>query len=1085
MAEMRVPDTSITVNNGYSTTSIEPQSVNNIVVESTNVEVGVEVKDVDISITVSGSPEVGSGNEITINNGHSTINIEPVSVNNIVVQPTSAEVDIAINDVDVTVTVSGPPGPPGPAGTGGGSSLLAYPYEWKISTAATDPANGYIKANTTDASTYTNIYISIYDKNNQAFLPINDLDTGSEFHLYEAGQVQTWNLYRLTGPPILQGSPVDWATLPVEFVESGPLPFTPSGNTQVHLTIMGGGGSGVTGPTGPTGLAGPTGPTGATGVTGPTGLRGATGLSGPSGSTGPTGASGSSGLSGPTGPTGSQGIQGFSGPQGLQGLTGPTGATGSQGFSGPQGLQGVTGPTGAQGIQGSTGPGITGPTGATGAASNVTGPTGPKGNTGPAGTSVNIIGSVANSGALPVGGGGASTGDGYITIDTGHLWVWNGTSWVDVGEIRGPTGAQGPTGPTGAASTVTGPTGAQGIQGVTGPTGSQGIQGITGPTGAQGIQGFSGPQGIQGVTGPTGTQGIQGFSGPQGIQGVTGPTGPTGATGLQGITGPTGAQGIQGFSGPQGIQGVTGPTGATGAASTVTGPTGPQGIQGVTGPTGPTGSQGIQGVTGPTGPQGIQGFSGPQGLSGPTGPTGPGITGPTGPGITGPTGPTGAAVTGPTGEQGVAGAPGGAYLSAAWNFNQTTTAGPASGTMRMNNTTYAAATFLWIHETDRDGLDRSAGLNVLTTNDQIIMQSAQGRALWDVTSIADSGTYRTIGVLPLEVSGSRPSASSTTTIYIIPPDIPPVPAGGTTGQVLAKTSNADYVMAWSTAVGPTGPTGPTGAASTVTGPTGPQGIQGITGPTGAQGIQGLSGPTGPTGPGITGPTGPTGLASTVTGPTGPTGITGPTGAGGLTQATADGLYVNVTGDTITNASIVASGLVVNRTVTSTSISDADIISVNYLGTRSTWVNEKGQLRTSNAVAKGESALKIIGASTAEGGTGNMMEVLDIAGNIQTRIGPLGRQNYNKGVRLVGDTFQIRDSTEADESTIEQVLGGDLVIVPERNLSVSSKKIVSLATPTASTDAANKAYVDARTPQVTSGTVAPSSPATNDIWVDTN
>ena len=109
------------------------------------------------------------------------------------------------------------------------------------------------------------------------------------------------------------------------------------------------------------------------------------------------------------------------------------------------------------------------------------------------------------------------------------------------------------------------------------------VVGPQGPQGNQGIQGAQGIQGIQGNTGPRGEQGIQG------IQGNTGPQGPQGIQGIQGNVGPQGAQGIQGNVGPQGIQGNTGPTGA-------------QGIQGNVGATGP---QGIQGVKGDRGDQGI------------------------------------------------------------------------------------------------------------------------------------------------------------------------------------------------------------------------------------------------------------------------------------------------------------------------------------------------------------------------------------------------------------------------------------------------------------------------------------------------
>lgn len=65
---------------------------------------------------------------------------------------------------------------------------------------------------------------------------------------------------------------------------------------------------------------------------------------------------------------------------------------------------------------------------------------------------VRVLGTVANSGALPAS---PAVGDGWIANDTGHLWVWNGTAWVDCGSVRGTAGAQGPQGPVGP----TGPAG--------------------------------------------------------------------------------------------------------------------------------------------------------------------------------------------------------------------------------------------------------------------------------------------------------------------------------------------------------------------------------------------------------------------------------------------------------------------------------------------------------------------------------------------------------------------------------------------------------------------------------------------------
>ena len=84
---------------------------------------------------------------------------------------------------------------------------------------------------------YTALYVSIYDQNNQALLAVNSLVSGDDITLYEAGQISTWNRYTLTADPVLNGTPVEWATLPVVFAETGPSAFTPAGNTQVVLSI--------------------------------------------------------------------------------------------------------------------------------------------------------------------------------------------------------------------------------------------------------------------------------------------------------------------------------------------------------------------------------------------------------------------------------------------------------------------------------------------------------------------------------------------------------------------------------------------------------------------------------------------------------------------------------------------------------------------------------------------------------------------------------------------------------------------------------------------------------------------------------
>ena len=337
-------------------------------------------------------------------------------------------------------------------------------------------------------------------------------------------------------------------------------------------------------------------------------------------------------LRGEKGNTGLQGPRGITGEQGPQGPSGDKGDKGEQGQQGPQGADGPKGDKGEPGIQGPQGP------------------QGDKGETGPAGTSVSIKGQVNTTNDLNYLSG-LEIGDSYTVKANGHLYVYNGTEFIDAGEIKGDKGDPGDKGEKGetgekgdtGAQGEKGDKGDQGIQGLQGPQGEQGPKGDTGPEGPIGPQGdkgdtgAQGEQGIQGLQGPKGEQGIQGIQGPQGEQGAPGeigpqgPTGPQGEKGDQGDVGPIGpqgdpgAKGEKGDTGPQGLQGEQGPQGEPG----IQGPVGPQGEKGEQGDVGPAGPQGD---IGPKGEQGVQGIQGPKGDVGPQGDTGPaGPMGPAGP----------------------------------------------------------------------------------------------------------------------------------------------------------------------------------------------------------------------------------------------------------------------------------------------------------------------------------------------------------------------------------------------------------------------------------------------------------------------
>jgi hypothetical protein len=144
---------------------------------------------------------------------------------------------------------------------------------------------------------------------------------------------------------------------------------------------------------------------------------------------------------------------------------------------------------------------------------------------------------------------GAVTGDGVIDATTGDLWVYNGSLWIDVGQIKGP----------------------QGITGTQGTTGAQGVVGAQGTTGTTGAQGTTGTTGAQGTTGTTGAQGTTGTTGAQGTNGTNGAQGTTGTTGAQGTTGSQGTTGAQGTTGTTGSQGTTGPSTAINATAVATG----------------------------------------------------------------------------------------------------------------------------------------------------------------------------------------------------------------------------------------------------------------------------------------------------------------------------------------------------------------------------------------------------------------------------------------------------------------------------------------------------------------------------------
>ena len=118
---------------------------------------------------------------------------------------------------------------------------------------------------------------------------------------------------------------------------------------------------------------------------------------------------------------------------------------------------------------------------------------------GPSGNSVTIKGSYVDLAAFNAGAGSVAgiPGDTYVLTSDGSMMVYTALhGWVDMGDIKGPSGTNGTNGTTGA----TGPTGLTGSTGPTGPTGSNGPTGNVGATGSTGSTGPTGPSGVAAIT---------------------------------------------------------------------------------------------------------------------------------------------------------------------------------------------------------------------------------------------------------------------------------------------------------------------------------------------------------------------------------------------------------------------------------------------------------------------------------------------------------------------------------------------------------------------------------------------------------
>jgi hypothetical protein len=137
-----------------------------------------------------------------------------------------------------------------------------------------------------------------------------------------------------------------------------------------------------------------------------------------------------------------------------------------------------------------------------------------------------------------------------------------------------------------------------------------------------------------------------------------------------------------------------------------------------------------------------------------------------------------------------------------YTYNNTLTEPPASGQIRLNNASQSAATRLWVHQNDEDGLDVTIALARMLPGTQIYLQDYDDATKWvkyNITAAVDDGTYYDFTVTYHSgPGGMTPGSGAAGRIEIqqVSPGTVGVPPGGGVGQVLGKTGASDYAVAW-------------------------------------------------------------------------------------------------------------------------------------------------------------------------------------------------------------------------------------------------------------------------------------------------
>jgi hypothetical protein len=161
----------------------------------------------------------------------------------------------------------------------------------------------------------------------------------------------------------------------------------------------------------------------------------------------------------------------------------------------------------------------------------------------------------------------------------------------------------------------------------------------------------------------------------------------------------------------------------------------------------------------------------------------------------------------PAGPPGPPGPPGGSSSVLTYLFKTATSVPPGSGELRTNNADQTAATRLYLANQTAGGTDATNILTLLTAGMQVALQdqddsTKRQRYTLTADAISQQGYAElpvtwTAGNLPLtNQTGNQRTLASLIYQGKQGPPGPGVAAGGTTGQVLAKKTAADYDTQW-------------------------------------------------------------------------------------------------------------------------------------------------------------------------------------------------------------------------------------------------------------------------------------------------